>query len=123
MEVRKFDSLSGFAADKDDGFENGEYIVVVNVLDKVEQVAAFFQKCNWREAVNDFFGSLADELYVAKMHNRILQSCENGVFNERDMSNAPYGLAWSVEPYKYCGGGGCFVFVQAPKTVSAKAID
>ena len=121
MEVRKFDSLSEFAADKDDGFESGEYIVVVNVLDKVEQTAAFFQKRNWREAVNEFFSSLADEFCVAKLHDRVLRSCENGVFNERDMSNAPYGLAWSVEPYDNCGDG-CFVFVQVPKTVSAKAI-
>lgn len=120
MEVRKFDGLLEFADDANvnKDFENGGYIAVVDVLGRVEQAAAFVQKHNWREAVNEFFDSIADEFYVAKLHDRILHSCENGVFNERDLSNAPYGLAWSVEPYDHCGGG-CFVFVQAPKTVSA----
>lgn len=120
MEVRKFDGLLEFADDANGNkdFENGGYIAVVDVLGRVEQSAAFFLKHSWQEAVNEFFNSLTDELCVAKLHDHILQSCENGVFNERDMSNAPYGLVWNVEPYDYCGGG-CFVFVQAPKTVSA----
>ena len=119
MEARKFGGLSEFAADSkdNDGFENGEYIAIVNVLGKIEQAAAFVQKNNWREAVNEFFGSLTDELYTAKLRDRILGSCENGVFNERDMPNAPYGLVWSVEPYDHCGGG-YFVFVQVPRKVS-----
>ncbi len=123
MEVKKFNKISEFAAyGKDNNsFENGEYIAVVDVLGKIERAAAFVQKHSWREAVNEFFESLADEFYAAKLRDRILESCENGVFNERDTSNAPYGLVWSVEPYDYCGGGR-FVFVQAPKTVSAKAI-
>lgn len=120
MEVRKFDNLSKFAAARSGNadFESGKYIAVVDVLGRVEQAAAFVQKHNWREAVNEFFDSIADEFCVANLHDRILHSCENGVFNERDLSNAPYGLAWSVEPYDHCGGG-CFVFAQMPKTVSA----
>lgn len=120
MEVRKFDNLSEFAAsvNGNDDFESGKYIAVIDVLGRVEQTAAFFQKCNWQEAVNEFFSSLTDEFCVAKLYDRILQSCENGVFNERDMSNAPYGLVWSIAPYDHYGGG-CFVFAQMPKNVSA----
>nr|DAU07554.1 MAG TPA: hypothetical protein [Caudoviricetes sp.] len=123
MEVKKFNKISELAAYRkdDNSFENGEYIAVVDVLGKIEQAAAFVQKHSWREAVDEFFGSLTDEFYAAKLHDHILESCENGVFNKRDTSNAPYGLDWSVEPYDYCGGG-CFVFVQAPKTISSKAI-
>lgn len=119
MEVRKFDGLSEFAADRkdNDDFENGKYIAAVDVLGRVEQTAAFVQEHNWREAVNKFFDSLTGEFCTAKLHDRILRFCENGVFNERDMSNAPYGLVWSVEPYDYCGGG-CFIFVQTPQKVS-----
>lgn len=116
MEVRKFDGLSEFAADRkdNDDFENGKYIAAVDVLGRVEQTAAFVQEHNWMEAVNKFFDSLTGEFCTAKLHDRILRFCENGVFNERDMSNAPYGLVWSVEPYDYCGGG-CFIFVQTPQ--------
>lgn len=123
MEVRKFDGFSEFAADSkdNDDFESGKCIAVVDVLGKIEQVAAFVQKHSWREAVNEFFGSLTDEFYDAKLRDRILRSCENGVFHERVMPNDLYGLVWSVEPYDYCGGG-CFVFIQVPKIVSAKAI-
>lgn len=78
MEVRKFDGLSEFAADRkdNDDFENGKYIAAVDVLGRVEQTAAFVQEHNWREAVNKFFDSLTRRVLhrkTARPHSQVLR--------------------------------------------------
>lgn len=119
MEVRKYKTIDAHAADMNgnNDFESGKYIAVVDVLGKIKQSAAFVQKLNWREAVDEFFNSIAEEHCIADLRDSILHACENGTFNKRDKANAPFGLSWSVEPYDYCGGG-VFIYVQAPKSIS-----